>query len=113
MSQKSSLRSGLIFFATLIVLALIVTGGWAIVNHKVELPAVLGGAEGNGQTLTVATAQPISSLDMTSNTSSALDQALLHNVYDTLVGRDEKKSACTHWFSQKLEHFSRRFNLHF
>lgn len=90
MSQKSSLRSGLIFFATLIVLALIVTGGWAIVNHKVELPAVLGGAEGNGQTLTVATAQPISSLDMISNTSSALDQALLHNVYDTLVGRDEK-----------------------
>ncbi|WP_018142613.1 ABC transporter substrate-binding protein [Alloscardovia criceti] len=92
-TQKNSggVRSFVIFIISLVVLGLIAAGAYAIMSHRGSIP-MLGStsATGNGTTLTIATAEPINSLDITQDTSPAVDQILLHNVYETLVGRDEK-----------------------
>lgn len=102
LASRKTVTPGIIFICTLLVLSLIVTGVWAMLTHRVTNPFT-GSATGNGTTLHVATAEPLSSLDITRESSPALDQALLGNVYQTLVGRDEKNQAAATQIAQKWD----------
>ncbi|WP_165496265.1 ABC transporter substrate-binding protein [Alloscardovia theropitheci] len=102
-AQKRSVNPGVIFIATLLVLTLIVGGVWAVITHGVRLPLTQPSSAGNGTTLKVATDKPLNSLDITTDTSTALDQALLGNVYQTLVGRNEKNEPTTTGIAQKWD----------
>ncbi|OZG55012.1 ABC transporter substrate-binding protein [Alloscardovia macacae] len=103
-TQKKRINPGIIFVATLLALSLIVAGVWAVMTQRIHIPGTRS-AEGNGTTLNVATAVPLASVDMTKHASSAedaaLDQALLGNVYDTLVGRNAKNVPDTNGLAEK------------
>ncbi|NMN00347.1 ABC transporter substrate-binding protein [Bifidobacterium sp. DSM 109958] len=98
---RDSLRSLLVFVVTLAVLAGAVWGGWTIMRRGglAALRGTLtgetngsGDAGGNPVTVAVHGAAP-QSLDIRTDASSAVEQALIGNVYETLVGRDQNNRA--------------------
>lgn len=78
----------LVFLILLVVFTLVAGGIWGYTQRVGPFALLREGKAGNDKTLTIATAQPVTSLDLTTNTSDGVTQALLGNVYETLVGRD-------------------------
>lgn len=84
--NHSSLRSWLIFIATAVALSVIGWVAWSvIVNHDV-LPR--GDSAHSNSTITIGLTDAPASLDIRSDADPAVERALLGNVYETLVTRD-------------------------
>ena len=85
------MQSFIVFLVMLAILSALVWGGYTVMRRGGLTAAVEGveNAADNGPSLTVGvtTGSP-QSLDIRTDTSSAVEQALLGNVYETLVGRD-------------------------
>lgn len=90
-ARHDSVRSLLVFIVTLCVLAGAVWGGWTLLRRA--------GARGatdtiGGSPVTVAVHGPApQSLDIRTDSSDAVEQALIGNVYETLTGRDQSNRA--------------------
>ena len=88
-SSGNGIKSFLIFILTLAILCGLVWGGWTYMHQDREGGGLLTPSDNDsGAQLAVAvtTAAP-NSLDIRTDSSSALDQALLGNVYETLLKR--------------------------
>lgn len=87
-ARSAGIRSTAIFLVLLLVFG---TCGWfayhAIVDHRT--PTQLVTQQGPNTTLTIGTTEALNSLNIQTDTSTALDQVLLNNVYETLLNRDQ------------------------
>ncbi|MFD0704444.1 ABC transporter substrate-binding protein [Alloscardovia venturai] len=87
--EKSRVNPAVIFVSVIVVLALIIGCVWGYIHRIGPFAAFSHIKNGNGTSLTIATSRPLTSLDVTTNSSTAVDQALVPNVYQTLVGHDD------------------------
>lgn len=87
---NNSVRSWLVFVATALVLSLISWLVWSVAAHRVTLPDI---GDSQPQTsIAVGLADAPESLDIRTDASTAVERALLGNVYETLVTRDENNA---------------------
>lgn len=92
---RGGIRSFLVFVVTLAILAAAVWGGWTFMNRGglPSLPFADGGDRGGGNPVTVGvTGEAPQSLDIRTDASDAVEQALIANVYETLTGRDQSNA---------------------
>lgn len=105
--SPSPLSQWLIFLCVAAALFLLIWGGWSVLGRRVPLPYTSGTVRSDsavtvGLTPSNPTAVPASATSATTNAASApttldirtadsteLDRALIGNVYQTLLGRDE------------------------
>ena len=86
----NSLRSWLVFVATAVVLSLIAWLVWSAVTNRDELPLI--GGDKPSSSVTVGLTGAPDSLDIRTDASTAVSRALIGNVYETLVTRDENNA---------------------
>ncbi|BDR53706.1 ABC transporter substrate-binding protein [Bombiscardovia nodaiensis] len=82
--QQKRLKPGLVFLIALVVLSLIAALIWPLLNHWGQSKAEAAGGRVN-----IGASQAPNSLDIRTESGAAVTQALLGNVYQTLVGLDE------------------------
>lgn len=86
-NDDNSLRSWLVFVATAVALSVIVWLVWSVAAHRSVLPGI-SSAQSSASVSVGLTGAP-DSLDIRTDAAPAVERALLGNVYETLVTRDD------------------------
>ncbi|MBW3078945.1 ABC transporter substrate-binding protein [Bifidobacterium simiiventris] len=84
---STALRSWLVFIAMTVALSLIAWPVWSLATHRDILPRM--NAVQSSTSITVGLTDAPDSLDIRTDSSPSVERALLGNVYETLVTRDD------------------------
>ena len=80
------------FIAVFAILLSVMWFGWQIINGRPILSQIPTFSSVSGKTVTIGLRTAPKSLDIRTDDSDELQQALLENVYETLVNRDENNA---------------------
>lgn len=86
-NRNGSLRRWAVFVAITAALGLLVWLGWSVLRHRDLLPDITSVT--SDSSVTVGLVGAPSSLDIRTDADTAVEQALLGNVYETLVARQQ------------------------
>ncbi|MCH9277230.1 ABC transporter substrate-binding protein [Bifidobacterium amazonense] len=86
--KKTALRSWLVFVATTVILSLVAWLGWSWAQGTITLPRATP-SNLSTASVTVGLTDAPQSLDIRTDASANVERALLGNVYETLVSRDD------------------------
>lgn len=84
---RRSTKPWVVFIVLIGILSAIIWGGWRFIDGRSLIPTNIFPA--SNSTLTIGLRTAPASLDIRTDDSDSLQQALLENVYETLVKRDE------------------------
>ncbi|MFT9396714.1 MAG: ABC transporter substrate-binding protein [Bifidobacterium psychraerophilum] len=84
-NERGSWKSGIIFLVALVLLSAVAWVGWSLLNHRSLLPNNTVVSQAG---ITIGAVTPPKSLDIRSEDNDAVTQALLGNVYQTIVGKN-------------------------
>ncbi|MDN6459760.1 MAG: ABC transporter substrate-binding protein, partial [Bifidobacterium crudilactis] len=87
--EQRSWKSGIIFLVTLVVLGSIAWIVWSTFNHRLPL---VSNPLTSQESISVGVLDAPQSLDIRSEQDPAITQALLGNVYQTLVGKNDRNA---------------------
>lgn len=87
--EQRSWKSGIIFLVTLVVLGSIAWIVWSTFNHRLPL---VSNPLTSQESISVGVLDAPQSLDIRSEQEPAITQALLGNVYQTLVGKNDRNA---------------------
>lgn len=82
----------IVFIAVFAILLSVMWFGWQIINGRPILSQIPTFSSVSGKTVTIGLRTAPKSLDIRTDDSDELQQALLENVYETLVNRDENNA---------------------
>ena len=89
--SRHGLVNWLVFLGVAAALAALVWTGWSLLNHRNPIPAFQNTVVSRSS-VTVGLTDAPDTLDIRTADSTALDRALIGNVYETLLGVDENNS---------------------
>jgi len=106
---KAEITRWLIFFGVAIMLSVMTWLGWSLTNRKNPITSFTTLVSDSSVAIGIQGSAP-ESLDIRTEQGTTLEQALLENVYETLVSRSETTTAAVN--REIMADFRRRTDLH-